>query len=107
LRVSATRFAASAAIALATASVASCFVTIDDSLADRSIADAGGDAPSASDGSQEGAPPSCPSAMVRVPRASGGADYCVDATEITNAAYAAFLAAAPTPTPASQRSECA
>ncbi|WP_050433086.1 SUMF1/EgtB/PvdO family nonheme iron enzyme [Chondromyces crocatus] len=44
----------------------------------------------------EGEAARCPVDMVEVPH-PGGRSYCIDATEVTNAAYAQFLTASPSP----------
>jgi formylglycine-generating enzyme required for sulfatase activity len=49
----------------------------------------------------------CPAAMVQVPAPGGGKAFCVDAKEVTNKAYGAFVAAAEPPAAGSQITECA
>jgi sulfatase modifying factor 1 len=51
-------------------------------------------------------PPTCPTGMIEVPAAGGGASYCVDATEVTSKAYSAFVAAADPPAAGSQIAAC-
>jgi sulfatase modifying factor 1 len=104
---------------------AACFVGIDESLIGRDAgsdgavdaaardasADAGGsDAAAPAEGAVEsGSDRGCPAAMIAVlPAGDASArPYCVDSTEVTNATYAAFLAAAEPPAPGSQPGECA
>lgn len=56
------------------------------------------DATTATDGAADGASP-CPSGMVLVPGDGAKAGFCIDATEVTQAAYAQFLGAVPTAVP--------
>jgi formylglycine-generating enzyme required for sulfatase activity len=108
-----------------------CLLSIDDSLlaGDAAATDAttSGDAADAAEGSvvvEAGAPTDadtgaaadvdaasveagCPPAMVQVPAPGGGKAFCVDAKEVTNKAYRAFLTAAEPPATGSQITECA
>lgn len=55
--------------------------------------DGGNDDPDASTGDGGGGGTGCPTGMVKIP--AGADTYCIDATEVTNEAYAKFLAAKP------------
>jgi formylglycine-generating enzyme required for sulfatase activity len=89
-------------IALAVAA-AGCLMSIDDSLVDRAGASL------APDASTDASPPAdggCPPAMAKVAAPDGGAPFCVDATEVTRAAYLDFLSVAEPPPPGSQIAAC-
>lgn len=87
---------------------AGCATGVEDEPADSTTDDGGAEDPQdAADGGadarSDGGPRGCPLDMVKVP--VGADTYCIDSTEITNQAYAKFLAAKPVAS--NQPSECA
>lgn len=64
--------------------------------------DGGPGDPSGDGGAGDGGATGCPTGMVKIP--AGADTYCIDATEVTNEAYAKFLATKPST--ASQPSAC-
>jgi formylglycine-generating enzyme required for sulfatase activity len=119
------------AIALAPLSLGGCLLSIDDgripdaseqgdgTMADVATGADAADAPvdsGASDSSPEAVAEAstdampeagCPAGMVQVPAPDGGGGFCVDSTEVTHKAYAAFLALAEPPASGSQITVCA
>jgi sulfatase modifying factor 1 len=103
-----------AAILLAPLAAAGCLLTIDDALVpdggapgDSGVADAPADGTHA-DGTpaDAGAEAGCPTGMLEIPAPEAGVPFCIDSTEVTDEAYAAFLAASEPPATGSQSADC-
>jgi sulfatase modifying factor 1 len=103
----------SLALGLAPFALGGCLLTIDDGLVpeggspgDGTVAEASLEA-GPGDGTTETTPEAgCPAGMVQVPAPDAGPSFCVDSTEVTDEAYAAFLVASNPPASGTQIPDC-